>query len=47
MVRDMGRVVPADQDLSDEAQNTRDIDELLKLMERFERAGGVALIVGE
>jgi len=47
MVRDMGRAVPADQDLSDEAQNTRDIDELLKLMERFERAGGVALIVGE
>lgn len=46
-LREKGHEVPADQDLSDEAQNTRDIKELLELMERCERAGGIALIVGE
>jgi len=46
-LREKGHEVPADQDLSDEAQNTRDIKELLELMERCERAGGIALIVGQ
>jgi hypothetical protein len=47
MVRVTGRTVSAEQDLLDEAQNTKDIEELLELMERCEHAGGIALIVGE